>query len=97
MGISVLISQLTLAFAKLAAFFYKKGAIMRHQVLLNIGADGEWMIIQPKLFDRYLHFKFTPPVNYTPSLQFLSYSKCVTESKRLPGGESFVRSWLIRF
>lgn len=50
---------------------------MRHQVLLDIGADGEWIIIQPKLFDRDLHFKFNPPVNYTPSVLFShnSYSK----------------------
>lgn len=35
---------------------------MRHQVLLDIGSDGEWVIIQPKLFDRDLNFKFTPPI-----------------------------------
>lgn len=43
---------------------------MRHQVLLDVGDDGEWIIIQPKLFDRDLNFSFNPPANYIPSIQF---------------------------
>lgn len=50
---------------------------MRHQVLLDIGSDGEWVIIQPKLFDRDLNFKFTPPIGYIPSNGFSEDSHLV--------------------